>query len=559
MKVRRKRNSNDLSDLTPSSLARSRPWTNNNAPTQLATKPLQLQTKPDEESTNLLSRISLERSPDLPSPPESQPQSPVQQVFRKLTTQTDDSRSVPLAAKPFWLQKQTAPNHLTASPQTLQRQPDNEDEIQPKRETHSIIQRDQNPHQLASKSSSGLIQRDDKETEDVETQTQQTIPPNRPLPSLPTQNTQVDDKETKDVATPSTSLNSTQTQQIIPPPPNQPLPPLPAQNTQVRDRRGAVSEPKEHLSKEKQVGIWATDTLKLGGRGMDFTNASIESVSLASVLKDINGNASKLESAVEGENWLNGSQILQKIGQSFVSLGKLEGFGPIGTLLSSLSLVKYITSCIDTTKQRNLLKTKATVMGIDFNSETDPKEQIQNKVGQIDTDLADAFVHGYRKLTRRIPRLFARIVNSVISLSTLLLDLISGGMTLLVTQSIRTLSGVLIALDSLSRVFKGMWKKYKKTKGKHRLKSAQTLMEQARDGNIDAAEVVINLLKSFSADDEYSALKLTGGDTKRAMLDFFGASARMTPQQCTEELQKMDDQSYDWMTENLFAKLRSYV
>ena len=525
MKIRRKRNGSDLCELTESSLRRSRPWTNGNAPSQFAPESLPVQAK-NPESANLLSRVTEEQSPLEPSSEISQLQQPVHQVFRKLATQTDEIPA-PLSSKPFWLQKQTTPNHLTSSPQTLQRQADNEDEIQPKRETHSIIQRDQNPNQLARNPSSGLIQRDDKETEDVETT--------------------------------STLPEQTQTQQTIPPPPDRPLPQLPPQNTQIRDRRDATSAPNDSLSHKTEVGIWATDTLKVGGRGMDFTGASVESASLASVLKDINGNASKLESAVQGENWLNGSQILQKIGQSFVSLSKLEGLGPIGTLLSSLSLFKYITSCIDTTKQRNLLKVKATAMGIDFNSETDPKEQIEEKAGQIDIDLADAFVHGYRKLTRRIPRLFARIVNSVISLSTLLLDFISGGITLLVTQSIRTFSGVLMALDSLSRVFKGMWKKYKQTKGKHRLKSAKTLMNRARQGNGDAAEAVINLLKNFSADDEYSAVKLMGGDTKRALLDFLGKSTRMTPQQCTEELQKMDDQTYEWMTENLFSKLRSYV
>jgi hypothetical protein len=104
-------------------------------------------------------------------------------------------------------------------------------------------------------------------------------------------------------------------------------------------------------------------------------------------------------------------------------------------------------------------------------------------------DLIDAAKHGVEKVTRKTYGAVLGVVKSVIDLAAFLIGLLGGpfGAAWAVVSNLAT--AALSALATVGKKIKGAWKIIIGTRGKHRAKSAKTVLKAAMDG--DAAAVTL--------------------------------------------------------------------
>lgn len=140
------------------------------------------------------------------------------------------------------------------------------------------------------------------------------------------------------------------------------------------------------------------------------------------------------------------------------------------------AIISAVFSYRETMRNRDILKLK----------ENDPQP-----------GLREAYQHGVKKLDRKLNRVIFRLVKGVSQFLARLITVLTGGAAAIVSESIDLCFAIAGGLESAYRAFKGFYKFFKKSKGKHRFESAETILNAAMAGDAGAQEVVITLLRTL--------------------------------------------------------------
>lgn len=108
-------------------------------------------------------------------------------------------------------------------------------------------------------------------------------------------------------------------------------------------------------------------------------------------------------------------------------------------------------------------------------------------------DMIDAAKHGVEKVTRKTYGAVLGVVKSIIDLAAFLIGLLGGPIGAAWAVVTHLATGALSALATAGKKIKGAWKILTGTRGKHRAKSAKTVLKEALDGDPVALKLLLSL------------------------------------------------------------------
>ena len=101
--------------------------------------------------------------------------------------------------------------------------------------------------------------------------------------------------------------------------------------------------------------------------------------------------------------------------------------------------------------------------------------------------------YAYQKTKRAFNYSMAKIALKIVRMIALIITLLTGGTSAIVTASIAAIAAVVETLGSLYRKVKGFFKKITGKRGANRQKNAEELVGLAKKGNVDAAQTIIDV------------------------------------------------------------------
>jgi hypothetical protein len=107
--------------------------------------------------------------------------------------------------------------------------------------------------------------------------------------------------------------------------------------------------------------------------------------------------------------------------------------------------------------------------------------------------LHDIAKYAYKKTSRAFRYSIAKIALKIVRMIALIITLLTGGTSAVVTASIAAIAAAVETLGSLYRKIKGFIKKIRGTRGANRNKNAEELVKLAKGGNEAAAQTIIDV------------------------------------------------------------------
>lgn len=168
--------------------------------------------------------------------------------------------------------------------------------------------------------------------------------------------------------------------------------------------------------------------------------------------------------------------------------GLSEGWA-LGKLIMA---IKKLKSGI---KRRGALKEAAKSGGVigDNKYKSPYKDPAITKDDVESNQLAEAAWYGFSKVKRLVWMLILKIALKLIKIVAHIITLISGGTSSIVTESLALAASSASALRTLVTSAKGIYKHFKGTRGVNRAKNADTMVDLAKTGNVDAAALIIKM------------------------------------------------------------------
>jgi len=127
-----------------------------------------------------------------------------------------------------------------------------------------------------------------------------------------------------------------------------------------------------------------------------------------------------------------------------------------------------------------------------FKTRMDALEGKNDKTKE-ESKLYNVAKYGYKKTRRAFATSMAKIALRVVRMISLIITVLTGGTTAAVTGAIAAISAIVESSETLYRKVKGLIKIGLGTRGKNRQKNAEELVKLAKNGNVDAAQTILDV------------------------------------------------------------------